>query len=361
MKTTNIIGYTMLVALSLLLFSCTSEPIQGPPGADGIDGVDGVDGMAGTASCIACHSDSHREPIESSYLVSLHALDPLHTDRATGDQIKTSDYTNRSGCVQCHTSDGYIDYVNGRPLATGTGYPDNTAYPYGQQTISCVTCHDEHSTFDFENDGHDYALRHFDPVTLVYDQTTIIDFGDTSNNCITCHQPRDSYVVPSGVDDYNISSSRFGPHHGPQSTMVEGILGANIAGTEGYPGVGTSSHRTGASCVTCHMDSSTTGLGKHSMIARDEMGTHVNACTDCHGSNVPEEVTGYATDFKTLHDLLVATGAINEDGSTISGTYPVKVAQAVWNYKTLEEDKSNGIHNPNYAKALLKNSIEALQ
>ena len=40
---------------------------------------------------------------------------------------------------------------------------------------------------------------------------------------------------------------------------------------------------------------------------------------------------------------------------------PAKVAQAIWNYKTLEEDKSHGVHNPGYAKALLKNSIEALQ
>ncbi|MDZ7614220.1 MAG: hypothetical protein U5K51_11365 [Flavobacteriaceae bacterium] len=43
------------------------------------------------------------------------------------------------------------------------------------------------------------------------------------------------------------------------------------------------------------------------------------------------------------------------------GTYPASVAQAVWNYQTLNEDQSNGAHNPGYTKALLKNSIEALQ
>ena len=31
------------------------------------------------------------------------------------------------------------------------------------------------------------------------------------------------------------------------------------------------------------------------------------------------------------------------------------------NYKTLDEDKSKGVHNPKYVEALLKNSIEAIQ
>ena len=43
------------------------------------------------------------------------------------------------------------------------------------------------------------------------------------------------------------------------------------------------------------------------------------------------------------------------------GIWTVEQAQAAWNYMTLLEDASNGIHNPPYAKALLNNSIEALQ
>ena len=54
-------------------------------------------------------------------------------------------------------------------------------------------------------------------------------------------------------------------------------------------------------------------------------------------------------------------GAITSSGSTVSNrTWPAPVAQAIWNYRTLLEDKSKGIHNPEYAKALLKNSLEAL-
>ncbi|REE82288.1 hypothetical protein BX611_1835 [Lutibacter oceani] len=363
MKNLKLIGFLMILASSLMFIQCTSDPIAGPQGlagADGIDGIDGVNGVDGvdgvdsTASCVACHSDSHRDPIEASYKLSLHAMDPLHTDRGTGDQINTSDYTNRQSCAQCHTSEGYIDYVSGFPIASGDGYPDDLAYAYGKQTISCNTCHNSHSSFDFDTDGQDFALRNFDPVTLIIDGVTTIDMG-TSNNCATCHQPR-QVDFPAGIEDVTITSSRYGPHHGPQSTVVEGIFGANIAGSVGYPGVGTSTHRTGASCVSCHMGETTDGTdGLHSWHPTE------NTCLNCHVNGAPTEVSGYAEDFQTLHDLLVAAGSLTESGSTVPGTFSAAVGQATWNYKTLEEDKSNGIHNPGYAKALLKNSIEALQ
>ena len=119
-----------------------------------------------------------------------------------------------------------------------------------------------HRSFDFENDGNDYAVRNIDPVYLVLDPTTSIDFKNDadplglSNACTTCHQPRPSYAIPVGTGDYTITSQRFGPHHGPQATVLEGIMGANYAGAVGYPGVGSAAHRTGASCTSCHMGES---------------------------------------------------------------------------------------------------------
>lgn len=37
------------------------------------------------------------------------------------------------------------------------------------------------------------------------------------------------------------------------------------------------------------------------------------------------------------------------------------LAQAFFNWIGLEEDRSLGVHNPSYVKALLKNSIEAVE
>ena len=62
---------------------------------------------------------------------------------------------------------------------------------------------------------------------------------------------------------------------------------------------------------------------------------------------------------------LVLTGntvtGIIVNNSSQRGLFSAEAAQAAWNYMTLYEDQSKGVHNPNYAKALLKNSIEALQ
>ena len=49
------------------------------------------------------------------------------------------------------------------------------------------------------------------------------------------------------------------------------------------------------------------------------------------------------------------------NGNLQTGTYPVKVSQAAFNYILLMEDRSNGIHNPEYAIDLATNSINALQ
>lgn len=358
MKNFKLILNLTIVVTSFMFFQCTSEytPIAGADGKDGIDGSN-----ADAALCITCHSSSHRDPIINAYESSGH-----------GSGSSWARGTSAS-CAQCHNNEGYLDYLSGRFFKTDdtgdyledvNGDPIPTVNPDGyavSNPISCTGCHDAHRSFDFENDGNDYAVRNIDPVKLDLDPTIVVDFSNSadplglSNACITCHQPRTSYAIPTGTADYEITSSRFGPHHGPQATLYEGIMGANIAGSEGYPGVASSTHRTGASCTSCHMGESTeVTQGGHTWVPSED------ACITCHTNGVPSEVSGYAADFQTLHDLLLAEGAITATGSTVSGTYPVKVAQAVWNYKTLEEDKSNGVHNPAYAKALLKNSIEAL-
>lgn len=364
----------MILASSLMFIQCTSnldEGPQGPTGQNGVDGTDGVDGVDGTAECIACHNVQNKEHAQASYLLSVHAQETLHSTKENGVDVVlgTSDYANRTDCVMCHTSGGYIDKMDGVPTKIGDG-PSNGdyAYPKGQQTITCTTCHSKHSTFDFANDGFDFALRQaLRPVDLIAEGANYtIDMG-SSNTCVNCHQPREIAPATSTV---TITSSRFGPHHGPQSTVLEGIQGANYAGSTAYPVPGSASHRTGASCTACHMGETTDGTdGAHTWHPTE------NTCSAvaCHGSaGAPTEVSGYAADFQTLHDLLVEKKYISASGSVLGANgsnasssnpnvVPLKVAQAIWNYKTLEEDRSNGIHNPAYAKALLKNSIEAAQ
>lgn len=355
----------MLVFLGLAFFAlqgCSHEdyiPVPGPAGADGADGTNGVNG---TTSCETCHSKSNTDPVIASYKLSTHALETLHTDSATGMVLTTSEYTNRTGCVQCHVNQGYIDKMEGKPLATGLGTAaGNPAYPVGKTGVSsdhvtaidCKTCHDTHSSLNFAVDGQDFALRQgFTPVALDVDVAYKIDMG-TSNTCVNCHQPRS--LPPSTGLPVKLSS-RYGPHHGPQSTLLEGIQGALIVGSTAYPAPKSAKHRTGASCASCHMGKTTDSKnGAHTWHPTP------NACTSCHAGGAPTEVAGFATDMATLQSLLVANGAWSTvTNSFTSNTVPFNVAQAAWNYSLLLEDKSKGIHNPTYSKALLKNSIESI-
>lgn len=353
MKTIKKLGYLMLITSGFLFMGCTSDPIPGPPGMDGIDGLDGLDGadgVDGTTSCVSCHSVSHREPIEMAYADSPHS---------TGSSWARG---TSASCARCHNNEGFIDfmsnlYIDSLGFATANPEGYNISNP-----ITCTGCHDSHRSFDFANDGNDYAVRSLQAVNLFIDPSVQIDIRNSSdelgrsNLCVNCHQPRDSYEIPGPTADYEITSSRFGPHNGPQATLLEGIMGANVAGSAGYPGVGSAAHRQGSSCIACHMGETTDGSdGGHTWIPTE------NTCITCHTNGPPAEVTGFAGDMARLRDLLIAAGAITETGSTVPGTYSPQVAQATWNYRTLEADGSRGVHNPNYTKALLQNSIEALE
>lgn len=348
MKKFKFIGFLALLMSSLFFIQCTTDTVVGPVGADGTNGVNGIDGVdgingvdgVGTASCVACHSNSHREPIYNSYALSGHGLASANSAHAASS----------ASCTECHSNEGFVNYITGE-TAVAIDEPS---------PISCTTCHNEHSTFDFENDGFDYALRSFSPVKLRklshIDYT--IDYGNTSNACIECHQPRRTFPVDDGTGIYNVPS-HYGPHYGAQSTMLEGIEGAEIAGSVAYPTAVSSTHRNGASCVSCHMGETTDDSdGQHTMVPT------LNTCATCHGdaetlkTNLQMEVTELMT---TLEGLLIDNGILDTEGELVTGDHPVALANAYWNWEYVYQDHSKGVHNPAYTRALLKNSIELLQ
>lgn len=336
MKTINALRSLMILASSLFIVQCTSEPMT-------IAGADGVDGVDGTASCIACHSNENRFPILSAYSISGHALGDTYLRGTSGS------------CAPCHSNEGFVDLML-LGAANEDGYENPTR-------ITCGTCHDDHDTFDFETDGQDYALRSIDPVPLLTDPNYIIDLGGTANLCINCHQPRRSEPTDDGNGTFEITSTHWGPHHGPQGTVFEGVGGAHIPGSLSYPQIASSAHRTGASCVVCHMGATTDETdGSHSNWPTE------NACVTCHTNGPPSEVAGLEADLTRLESLLGAV--VSQDGTVIGiihdghpqlGTYTIVEAQAAWNWLVATEDRSNGVHNPEYVKALVRNSVEALE
>jgi hypothetical protein len=337
MKTINMLKSLIILSTSVLFIQCTSEPVT-------IPGEDGVDGIDGTASCVACHSNSNRDPIISAYAISGHAIGETYVRGAIGS------------CAACHSNEGFIDL-----MVLGESNPDGYENP---TRITCGTCHDNHDTFDFTNDGPDYALRNIDRVPLrLTNPGYTIDLGGTSNLCVNCHQPRKSEPLDDGSGLYEMTTTRFGPHHSPQGTLFEGIGGAEISGSASYPAIASSAHRMGSNCVTCHMGETTDGNdGSHTNFPTE------NSCVVCHTNGVPSEVAGLEADLTTLRNLLAAV--VSQDGTVVGiivddrsqeGLFTITEAQAAWNYMVVTEDQSNGIHNPEYAKALVRNAIEALE
>ena len=63
--------------------------------------------------------------------------------------------------------------------------------------------------------------------------------------------------------EFKITSSRFGPHHGPQGTLLQGVGAYEGSGAAAYPAKVSSTHVSGGACVTCHMGDKENAEGGH--------------------------------------------------------------------------------------------------
>jgi len=330
-----------------LMVSCVKEGPVGPAGADGIDGtngIDGVDGTDGTATCMRCHdSGSDLVAKQVQYQNSIHAL---------GGNFER----NSTSCAICHTHEGFLER-----LATGA---NSTAAAISDPTpVNCRTCHKIHETYT----EADYELRVTGPVDLINGGT--VDFGN-GNMCINCHQSRPYEIPDMANDSTTITSSRWGTHHGPQSAMVFGLGGFEIPGDLSYSNSPHSQLVTDG-CITCHMaEAFGNSAGGHTFnmtyIYHGGSQPNMVGCVACHAEADDFNVNGAQDEIEELllelEGLLIAKGVYNTNsGLWNTGTYETNVAGAALNYIFVKEDRSDGVHNFNYARALLKNSIDAIQ
>jgi hypothetical protein len=92
-------------------------------------------------------------------------------------------------------------------------------------------------------------------------------------------------------------------------------------------------------------------------------------CQACHSDAESFDINGVQTEVQAqldeLGDALVAAGVLSEDGPEGHPTVeeaPEGVATALWNWIYIaHEDKSLGVHNPAYTKALLEAAFAALE
>ncbi len=333
------------------------------------------------STCGGCHGGGNSEfsiqGVREGYINSGHYL-------GYEMESKNAYYANGGGCQQCHTNEGFIEYV-----VNGSVDPD-THVEYPSQP-GCFTCHDPHKTGNF-------GIR--ETPELVLANNVSVDLGE-GNLCASCHRARnsaDAIVKPLAADKL---PSYWGPHHGPMADVFTGNSAYELPGKK----YSNSGHTTsiGDACVTCHMSfpegrySLSSAVGGHSFNIVGEVHgaekANISACITCH-SEIKQvvgtdyfdyKVKDYDTDGELeplqmevdgLLELLVSTdgsGLLQKldppiykaDGSYnwIRGNDSERLVEevgALYNYKLIQEDKSHGIHNINYTVQILYDTIESL-
>jgi Zn-finger protein len=346
---------TFAFVCAILATSCVKEGPAGKDGINGQDGAPGANGADGNVTCLECHNTGMITEKEAQFWMSEHSVGAIAVDYAGG----------RASCAPCHSHELFVQTMIYGSVAGDVTNPS---------AWKCSTCHGIHE--DFEG-AQDFALRSNAPIHPNFDPTQTMDLTGNSNLCAICHQsrvPEPSVATPG--ETFKISSTHYGPHHGPQSNVVAGVGFAEIDGSVSYP-TSTNKHLEMASCTGCHM----AGFEKNDFevsgkVVKTAQGGHsfipsVKACNDCHGtSETNYDYSGVQTEVAALleeiRDQLVELGVVEyleEDAAyePIVGTYPMIQAQAYFNWIGIEEDRSLGVHNPKYVKALLLNTKQALE
>ena len=386
--------------LSAMLVSCAGEDgLDGKDGDAGTDGIDGVDGANANQFCKNCHNNTNMNAIAEDLEGSLHV-----------SGASWADETNRNSCGPCHAHDGFNEAVK-------TGQHVNMAgIPYASH-LNCKTCHDFHTTLD-STEFPDYALRTIDTVAVRINKTTTyvavapsttptfnITFAagskfvpafqnGESNICISCHQARTVSPWPdiASTTNLTITNFRYGTHYGTAGNIFAGKGGIEFAGTATYS---NSVHTTGASCGACHITkaSATSHVGGHNFTMKEGTEINLDGCKTCHADATTYDINGKQTEIKGLLNQLgnkldiyldkdashpviaglakdwsgyidIYDASNNPDGAyrnaasgNVAFVVSPKVAAGIVNFQLVLRDRSLGVHNYAYTKALLTNTI----
>ena len=354
MKANNLLRFLTLAACALVFaFVAGCEGPVGPAGPTGAagtagaNGSDGTNGVDGNAVCMECHNLTTKQLVTDEYNESGHANAGFELGYA-GVQVD---------CGKCHSDQGFRETQYSGLDTLFTSLAKNSAQP-----IQCATCHDFHPSLDFENEPNS-ALRTRSQVALLMyrradpaSEPVYLDLGDASNLCANCHQPLTSAPIGDEGGDASITSSHYGPHHGPHSTSLGGI-GAYEVGT-GYPSPGEGSvHATSTTCITCHMYEK-----EHTLEP------NLDACntSSCHGGSITSltdnsRQEAFRTLLETLKTELTTAGLLDAEGHPVPGTFGVDSVGAVYNYEWLIDDGSSGVHNFPYLETMVNNSIAVFE
>ena len=344
----NLAILALLLGGALALGACAAQPgPTGPAGPQGPAGPPGQPVAAADLTCTECHNDT-------TLIVSKEAQFRENSVHGTGEAFERGESTD---CAGCHGTEGAKARIN-------AGLPPHDPSVVGVVNVSpfdCRTCHNIHTTYtkaDFSLTGDEK------PVAL--EMTGDSYDGGAGNLCANCHQVRNAApTVTAG--NVAITSSRFGPHYGIPAPM---LLGEGGLGVTGSPSAHYS--QVEDTCVACHMGEEF----NHTYLPV------VERCQACHANAKDFDIGGTQAEVTAmvdeLHALFVdkkllnpetdlwgvydpATGKWGNPSTSAPLTVAEAVANAMWNYKFVVYDKSMGVHNSAYTKALLESALAAMK
>jgi hypothetical protein len=397
--------FTAAAIAGFMLASC-----EGPMGPKGDAGADGTDA---NETCKLCHNNT---------VVVAKAIEYEHSLHFTGVAFEEGTRNNCAPChshqgflyvVKNNTPATFVaDPVNaGKFLNNYIVDAATTALP---GSISCFTCHSSLHTEYTADEFFPLATTAAVPMTMYGGSKTINFAKSTANLCAKCHQPRPitnsagnvidySLLVSAPASTYSLSSVsyRTGVHYGTAGAMAAGVGGIEFG--SGYSN--STEHTQSASCVTCHMATPSGLSGGHSFsAAANYAGCNTTGCHSSMSAN-STSLTDLTNDIKTKLntlgsklDAIVTPGILQKDSSTgeytgyfdvydpssnptgkykspsttgwtteqktynnILPAFTLTNAQfgAAINFQLVMRDGSSGVHNYEYIKKLLENSIAA--
>ncbi|RMH79674.1 MAG: hypothetical protein D6681_19015 [Calditrichaeota bacterium] len=317
--------------------------------------------------CGKCHQGEHHPYVEE-WENSPHNFDPSFFA------------TQNPFCQGCHEgvaaavrlSGDLSSFYGGGVIADR---PDTSEVPL--LPVGCQTCHDPHS------DANPGQLRTVAEVHLVTanGESPVITEGGVGKLCMQCHHAR--RAPESQIQN---GYAHFGPHANPQADMLKGASAYHGVADPGFNWAGPSHLLVQNSCKTCHLNTVEYPGPGGSAVTGHEFRPTVEACANCHGpitdfDDIPAlddfdgdgVVEGVQSEVQGLLDLLevalvdsfaargvdtTGIGLLGVLGDTTLSTF--KEREAGYNWAFVHEDKSKGIHNPDYAVQLLQQSYRHL-
>ena len=251
-------------------------------------------GILDSAICGECHTGS-RHGVYAEWAASAH-----------GSSIDVPHDNERVSCLRCRST----DY-----MADDNVPEDATVFDY-QFSITCVECHDPHS------DEHEGQLR-----------------ASVTEICHECH-------TAGGAKPGS------NPHHN------QGDVFTGSGGYEYDGGTYENSAHTYMpdGCAACHFFTApydATGEGEAAIHGHD-LQPKLEACLECHPGLTSFDRDGTQTEIAALLEEL----NIELEAATDNDKLTLSYERALFNHHFAEVDKSHGVHNLPYTRALLQDAID---